>query len=187
METLPDRPTVYATLGTTFNQSPATFRSVLAALSTEAVNLIMTVGQSMDPEQFGAQPNHIRIERYIPQTLLLPYCDALIFHGGYNSLLSALWHGLPMVIMPAGAGDQWPTGRRCAAVGAGVLVEGNPPTPEAIRATVKTVLGQPSFRKCAQGLQHEIKELPSLAEAVKRLEILSENREPQLNDHPQDA
>jgi UDP:flavonoid glycosyltransferase YjiC (YdhE family) len=184
METLPDQPTVYATLGTTFNQSPATFRSILTALSTEAVNLIMTVGWSMDPKQFGPQPDYIKIEQYIPQTLLLPHCDALIFHGGYNSLLSALWHGLPMVIAPVGAGDQWATGWRCADVGAGVLVEGNPPTAEAMRAAVKTVLGQPGYRARAQELQREIKELPSLAKAVKRLEILSKDRVPQFNDHP---
>jgi UDP:flavonoid glycosyltransferase YjiC (YdhE family) len=180
METLPDQPTVYATLGTTFNQAPATFRSILSALSTEDVNLIMTVGRSMDPKQFGPQPNYIKIEQYIPQTLLLPHCDALIFHGGYNSLLSALWHGLPMVITPVGAGDQWPTGWRCADVGAGVLVEENPPTAEAIRAAVKAILGQPCYRVRAQELQREIKKLPSLAEAVKRLEILSEARVPQF-------
>lgn len=182
LDTLPDQPTVYATLGTTFNQSPNTFRAILAALSTEAVNLIMTVGRSMDPAQFGPQPDHIRIEQYIPQTLLLPHCDALIFHGGYNSLLSALWHGLPMVIIPQGAGDNWPTGWRCAAVGAGVLVEGDPPRPEAIRAAVKTVLEQPTYRARARELQREIKELPGLAEAVRRLEILAETHEPQLND-----
>ncbi len=182
MDTLPDQPTVYATLGTTFNQSPDTFRAILTALSTEAVNLIMTVGRSMDPAQFGSQLDHIKIAQYIPQTLLLPRCDALIFHGGYNSLLSALWHGLPMVIIPQGAGDQLPTGWRCAAVGAGVLVEENPPQPEAIRAAVKAVLEQQAYRARARALQREIKALPGLAEAVKRLEVLAETREPQPND-----
>jgi UDP:flavonoid glycosyltransferase YjiC (YdhE family) len=180
--TLPHQPTVYATLGTTFNQSPGTFQAILTALSTEAVNLIMTVGRSMDPAQFGPQPDHVKIERYIPQTLLLPHCDALIFHGGYNSLQSALWHGLPVVIIPQGAGDNMPTGWRCAAVGVGVLLEGNPPQPEAIRAAVKTVLGRPDYRARAQEFQRAIKVLPGLAEAVKRLEILAETRVPQLND-----
>jgi UDP:flavonoid glycosyltransferase YjiC (YdhE family) len=182
LPTLSPQPTVYATLGTTFNRSADTFRAVLSALSTEPVNLIMTVGRSTDPLQFGPQPNHIRIEAYIPQTLLLPFCDALVFHGGYNSLQSAFWHGLPMVIVPQGAGDNLPTGWRCAAVGAGVLVEGNPPRPEAVRAAVKTILEQPGYRATAQKFQREIKELPGLAEAVRRLEILAETRAPQLSD-----
>lgn len=183
MGTLPDQPTVYATLGTTFNHAPATFQSILSALRTETVNLIMTVGRSMDPHQFGLQPDNIRIEQYIPQTLLLPHCDAVIFHGGYNSLLSALWHGLPMVITPVGAGDQWPTGWRCSELGAGVLVEGNPPTAEAMRAALKSVLREPDYRARAQDLQSEIMQLPSLAEAVKRLETLSETQMPQYKDH----
>jgi UDP:flavonoid glycosyltransferase YjiC (YdhE family) len=179
---LPRRPTIYATLGTTFNQSPGTFQAILSALGTEPVNLIMTVGRSMDPTQFGRQPNHIRIEQYVPQTLLLPHCDALIFHGGYNSLQSAFWHGLPMVIIPQGAGDNLPTGWRCAAVGAGVLVEGSPPQPEAIRAAVRAVLEQPGYRASAQKFQRAIKKLPSLVEAVQRLEILAEARAPQFSD-----
>jgi UDP:flavonoid glycosyltransferase YjiC (YdhE family) len=181
IEGLPDRPTVYATLGTTFNRAPATFRSILDALGTEPVNLIMTVGRSTDPRQFGPQPDHIRIEQYIPQTLLLPHCDAVIFHGGYNTLHSALWHGLPMVITPMGAGDQLPTAWRCAATGAGVMVDGNPPTAEAMRAAVRFVLEEPGYRARARELQREMRELPSLADAVKRLEIMSETREPQLS------
>jgi UDP:flavonoid glycosyltransferase YjiC (YdhE family) len=179
VKSLPEQPTLYATLGTTFNRSPGTFRAMIAALSTEEVNLIMTVGRSMDPAQFQPLPSHIKVERYIPQTLLLPYCDALIFHGGYNSLHSALWHGLPMVLMPMGAGDQYPTALRCAAVGAGVLVEGNPPEPEAIRAATQAVLGRSTYRARARQLQREIKGLPPLSEAVRRLEVLARDREPQ--------
>jgi MGT family glycosyltransferase len=182
---LPDRPTVHATLGTTFNRSPGTFQAIITAFSTEEVNLIMTVGRSVDPAQFQPLPNHIKIERYIPQTLLLPYCKALIFHGGYNSLHSALWHGLPMVLIPMGAGDQYPTALRCAEVGAGVLVEGNPPEPEAIRAATEAVLGQPAYRARARQLQRKMKELPPLSEAVKRLEVLARDREPQPDDHPE--
>jgi UDP:flavonoid glycosyltransferase YjiC (YdhE family) len=130
------------------------------------------VGRSMDPAQFGPQPDHIHIEQYIPQTLLLPHCDALVFHGGYNSLVSALWHGLPMVVIPGGAGDNLPTGWRVAAVGAGVLVEGNPPHAEAIRSAVRAVLEQPGYRASARKLAGEIKALPGLVEAVQRLEIL---------------
>jgi UDP:flavonoid glycosyltransferase YjiC (YdhE family) len=176
---LPARPTIYATLGTTFNQSPATFQAVLTALNTADVNVIITVGRSMDPAQFQPLPDHVHIERYIPQTLILPHCDVVLFHGGYNSLHSALWHGLPMVITPLGAGDQYPTGLLCEKLGAGVMVKEQPPDPEAIRAAVKTVIEQPAYRARAQQLQHDLKALPDLSEAVKRLENLARTHEPQ--------
>ncbi len=185
LQSLPPQPTVYATLGTTFNQSPATLQSVIDAGSGKHINLIMTVGRSNALDQFHPPANYIKIAHYIPQTLLLPYCDAVIFHGGYNTLLSALWHGLPMVIIPQLAGDNFPTARRCTEVGVSLLVEGQPPESEAIRRAVKTVLEQPDYRARAQQFQREIKALPPLAEAVKRLETLARTREPQPNDcHP---
>jgi MGT family glycosyltransferase len=186
LDSLPAQPTVYATLGTTFNQSPDTFQAIVNAMRGEKINLVMTVGRSIDPAQFQNSAKNIKIARYIPQTLLLPYCEAMIFHGGYNSLLSALWHGLPMVLIPQQGGDQLPTAQRCVEVGVGVLVEETPPAPEAVRAAVKTVLEQPEYRARAQQFQREIKTLPLLAEAVKRLEILARTREPQPNDgrHP---
>jgi UDP:flavonoid glycosyltransferase YjiC (YdhE family) len=182
LATLPDQPTVYATLGTTFNRSLTTFRAILSALSSEPVNLVMTVGRSLDPHQFGPQPNHVRIEQYIPQTLLLPYCDALVFHGGYNTLQSAFWHGLPVVVIPQGAGDNLATGWRSAAVGAGVLIEENPPQPETIRAAVRAVLTERSYRATARQFQQAIRGLPALDAAVRRLERLAEERAPQPSD-----
>jgi MGT family glycosyltransferase len=182
IDTLPDQPTLHATLGTAFNQSPETFRAILDALRDEEINVIMTVGRTVDPGQFQPLPDHIKIAQYIPQTLLMPRCDAILFHGGYNTMLSALWHGLPMVITPMGAGDQLPNAQQCAELGAAVLLEEQPPEPETIRKAVRSVLEQPGYRKQARRLQQEINDLPDLSEAVKRLEILAATREPQLNE-----
>lgn len=178
---LPPQPTVYATLGTTFNQAPATFQAVAEAFSGEKLNLIMTLGRSNDPARFQPDAPNIKIARYIPQTLLLSHCVAIIFHGGYNSLLSALWHGLPMVMIPQEAGDNFPTAHRCADLGLGVVVEGTPPTATAIHHAVRTVLEQPEYRQRVQRFQQEMKALPPLSEAVKRLEILARTRTPQVN------
>jgi UDP:flavonoid glycosyltransferase YjiC (YdhE family) len=179
VQALPDRPVVYATLGTTFNQAPSVFRALITALGTEEVTTIMTVGRSVNPAQFQPLPDNIRLEQYIPQTLLLPHCHALIFHGGYNSLLSAIWHGLPMVLIPMGAGDQLPTAMQCADLGLGILVQGNPPEPDALRAAVRAVLRQPAYRERVCQVRRELQALPNLSEAVKLLEILAETHKPQ--------
>jgi UDP:flavonoid glycosyltransferase YjiC (YdhE family) len=39
----------------------------------------------------------------VPQTLLLPYCDLVVTHGGFNTVQSALSQGLPMIIVPLSA------------------------------------------------------------------------------------
>jgi UDP:flavonoid glycosyltransferase YjiC (YdhE family) len=46
---------------------------------------------------------------------------------------------------------------------------------------VKSVLEEPGYRARARGLEREIKALPGLAQAVKRLETLAETRAPQLD------
>jgi hypothetical protein len=53
---LPDRPTVYATLGTVHSAYPAgraTFSAILTALGDEPYNLVVTVGRDVDPTDFG--------------------------------------------------------------------------------------------------------------------------------------
>ena len=53
---LPDRPTVYATLGTVVGALPpgrATFSAILTALGGEPYNLVVTVGRDVDPTDFG--------------------------------------------------------------------------------------------------------------------------------------
>jgi len=180
LDSLPPQPTVYATLGTTCNQAGATFQAIVTAFIDEKVNLIVTVGRSNDPARFQPPVDHIKIAHYIPQSLLLPRCDAVVFHGGYNTLLSALWFGLPMVVIPQEAGDQFPTAERCAEAGAGLMVVGAPPAREAVRAAVKTILTQPDYRARALQFQSEFKTLPSLGAAVTRLETLVKTRESQL-------
>jgi len=64
----------------------------------------------------GARPANVQIERYVPQKHLLPHCQLVVSHGGSDSVLGALAHGLPMVLLPIGA-DQPLNAVRCHALG----------------------------------------------------------------------
>ena len=97
---LPGAPLVYATLGTAMNMRTEILSAFVEALRDEQVNLVVTVGRNGDPDRFGPQPPNVRIERYIPQTLLFPRCDLVISHGGSNTMLAALSHGIPQVMVP---------------------------------------------------------------------------------------
>jgi MGT family glycosyltransferase len=177
VERLPDRPTVYATLGTVFNEVPAVFAAILAALRDEPVNLVVTVGRNQDPARFGAQPANVRIERYIPQTLLAPHCDAVITAGGFGTVMSCLEFGLPMVVVPLGA-DQPVNALRCAALGVGRVVGAQERTPEGIRAAVRAVLDDRRYRENAARLGGEMAALPGPEHAVALLERLADEQRP---------
>jgi UDP:flavonoid glycosyltransferase YjiC (YdhE family) len=66
-------------------------------------NVVVTVGEHIDPAEFEPQPTHIRIERFIPQSTLLPNCDLVVSHGGSGSVVGALAHGLPAILIQMGA------------------------------------------------------------------------------------
>ncbi len=179
---LPDRPTVYATLGTEFSRRPAgraIFPTMLAALRDEPVNLILTIGRDNDPAQWGPQPSNVHIERFIPQSLLLPYCDLVVHQGGFSTVTGALNAGLPMVVIPIGA-DQPYNAACCAALGVGLVVAPEERTPGAIRAAVRAVLADPTYRANAQRQRDEMTALPGPEHAVELLERLVAEKQPLL-------
>ncbi|MGW0432272.1 glycosyltransferase [Micromonospora sp. NPDC003197] len=171
-------PTVYFTLGTIFNmESGDLFSRVLPGISELDVNLLVTVGAHIDPEEFGPQPDHVRIERYVPQAAVLPYCDLVVSHGGSGSVLGALAHGLPMVLLPMGT-DQPANAGRCAALGVAQVLDAVRVTPDGVREAVAAGLADPDSRRAALGLRDEIATLPGPECAVTLLERLHATREP---------
>ena len=90
LDCLPFQRTVYVTAGTTHNSTPGLLETMVAALHDEAVNVVVTIGPDGDLDLFGTQPEHVRIERYIPQNTLLPHCDVVLCSTGAGTVLRAL-------------------------------------------------------------------------------------------------
>ncbi|HEY7983222.1 MAG TPA: glycosyltransferase [Ktedonobacterales bacterium] len=179
---LPDRPTIYATLGTLANRGPvarALFAALLAALRDEPFNLILTVGRENDPADFGAQPENVRIARFIPQSALLPHCDLVVHQGGFSTVTGVLNAGLPMVIIPIFA-DQPYNAECCAALGVGRVLSADERTPQAIREAVRAILAEPAYRQNAAGVRNEMAALPGPAHGVALLERLAAGQQPLL-------
>jgi UDP:flavonoid glycosyltransferase YjiC (YdhE family) len=165
------RSTVYCTLGTVFAVSELLVR-VLDGLRTLPVDVVVTVGRDVDPATLGPQPEHVRVERYIPQDEVLPRCNLVVSHGGSGSVIGALAHGLPSVLMPLGA-DQPYNARRCVALGVGLELEPVSVTPEAIRATVAGLLADDRYRRAAERMRDQINAMPGPEETIPLLEALA--------------
>lgn len=164
--------TVYFTLGTIFNmESGDLFNRVLDGLRDLPVNLIVTTGRHIDPAEFGPQPSNVHIERFIPQADVLPHCDAVVSHGGSGSVMGALAHGLPMVLLPMGA-DQPHNADRCVALGAGRVLDPITATPDDVSEAVATLLADESYRHAAKRVRTEIEALPGEDHALELLEGL---------------
>ncbi len=167
---LPQQPTVYVTLGTIWNTDLNVFRLVIEALQ-DHVNLIVTVGHQNDPAALGPQLKGVIIRKYIPQHEVLPWCDAMVAHGGSGTVLGALAHGVPLLIVPQGA-DQWSNAERIVAAGAGHRLLRDELSAVAVHDRVMALLSDPSYRQAASNIQEEINAMPSAEDAIVGLEAL---------------
>jgi UDP-N-acetylglucosamine transferase subunit ALG13 len=120
LEGLPYDRTAYLTIGTDFNKTAAALQAMVEALVEERANLVVTTGANGDLDRFGPQPAHVRVERYVPQQALLPHCDVVVCHGGAGSVLGALAHKVPLVMLPLAA-DHHEVAAQVAAAGAGLV------------------------------------------------------------------
>jgi UDP:flavonoid glycosyltransferase YjiC (YdhE family) len=161
---LPERPILYVTLGTVFNDLSA-FGELLEALAEVDCSVVATIGRGSDREALGPVPGNARVEEYIPQSLLLPHCDAMVSHGGSGSVLAALAEGIPLVLVPRGA-DQFDNAARCRELGVGKVLMPDEITGAAVRHAVVEILERGSYQDRAQALAAEIAGMPSPEERV---------------------
>lgn len=177
METLPDRPVGYATMGTVVSRVAGVFGLILTALREEPVSLVDIVGRNQDPDAYGLQPANVHIERSVPQSLLFSRCDLVMTHGDSGTLRTALAHELPMVIVPIAA-NQPDNAHRCECLEAASVVGRDDRTPAAIRVAVQGVMDDPAHRRNVQRLRADMERLPGPQEVVGWLQDLVQAQRP---------
>ena len=112
------------------------------------------------------------VQSYLPQLALLPKLDAVVCHGGHNTTCEALAHGLPLVIAPI-KDDQPIVADQVVAAGAGIRVKfGRVQAPE-LRAAVRRILDEPSFREAARRVQASFAAAGGAAAAATHVEALA--------------
>jgi UDP:flavonoid glycosyltransferase YjiC (YdhE family) len=155
---LPERPTVYVTLGTVHNDL-SVFRLLLDAFATVDCNVVATIGRNNDPAELEPLPDNARVERYVPQALVLPHASVVVSHGGSGSTLAALAYGLPILFVPQAA-DQFENAAHVQALGAGLRLVHDELTVQSARAALESLLGDPSHREQAEKVAAEIEAMP---------------------------
>lgn len=169
-----DRPMVYATLGTVFN-NPAFelpfFPCVARALEDEPVDVVLTVGPNVDPASLGRQPPNVRVASYLPQSLLFPRCAAVVCHAGSGTLLAAIEHAVPLVVVPFGA-DQHINARSVERLRIGVAIDPDDLTPQRMRHAVRSVVEDPTAKRNIVEVRDASLALPTFDDAVDIVEGL---------------
>ena len=178
----PADPLVYLTFGSVSGSLPIfpeLFRRALDAVAPLPVRVLLTVGRGADLSALGPLPANVHAEPWLAQEDVLPHAAAVVGHGGYGTTLGALAHGVPLVLLPLFAGDQWRNARRVAQLGAGLMLEDGerlaialpgPTVMAALPAAVERVLAEPRFRRTARRIAADIAALPPVDDAVALIE-----------------
>ena len=156
-----DVPHVLVSFGTVFNRDLGPLVESLAMLPVE---FTVTTGPGASAAMFPNLRDGVRVVEYLPLGEVLPACAAVVTHGGSGTMLAALAHGVPLVVVPHGA-DNLYNGERVAEVGAGLCVE----TIEQVPDALMTVLRNPSFRDAARVIAAEIEQLPDADDVAAQL------------------
>ena len=156
-------PIVHVTQGTMDNADPTKLIvPTIRALADEAVITVVSTGgpAAVDLEKAfgGPLPDNARVARFLPYDQLLPRCDVVVSNGGFGGVLQSLRFGVPLVL--AGNTEDKPeVAARVRRLGAGLDLRTGRPSPQQLRAAVRTVLTDRAFRVAALRMSESISRL----------------------------
>ncbi len=154
-ERLDGRPLIYASLGTLQNRISGLFRVIAEACDGLNVQLVISTGNGVAPEDLGELPGRPIIVSYAPQLELLRKSVMAVTHAGLNTVLDALATGIPLVAIPI-TNEQPGIAARMAWIGAGETIANKHVTPQALRAAVVRVRSNPAYRAAAERVRDAI-------------------------------
>jgi UDP:flavonoid glycosyltransferase YjiC (YdhE family) len=140
------RPLVLVSLSTLRQGQAPTMHRILEALDGMPVRALVTLGPSLQREEFRAPSNAV-LQTFVAHGAVLPHVAAAITQCGLGTFTKALRHGVPLLCMPILA-DQPDNAARIVAYGAGLRLAPDASAGE-IRAALTRVVGEPRFREGA--------------------------------------
>jgi UDP:flavonoid glycosyltransferase YjiC (YdhE family)/SAM-dependent methyltransferase len=171
-----DRPLAYVTLGTVYNRRPGLLGRLVEGAIAAGFEVVATTGPEVDPASLDIPENgHLHLHTWLPQADVMRRCDVVIAHGGFNTTIGALAHGLPLLVVPLGS-DNPVHARRCRQLGVGLTLDVADADPERIRGCLQRLMEEPRWSDAAERMSREIAGMPSADLAVPLIEQLGDAR-----------
>jgi len=129
-------PLVYLSLGSLGSADVDLMRKLVSSLAGDRYRVIVSKGP--EAEEFELAGNMAGAE-FLPQTSILPRVDAVITHGGNNTVTESLYFGKPMVVLPL-FWDQHDNAQRLDETGFGIRLDTYGHTPDEMIAALDRLL-----------------------------------------------
>jgi zeaxanthin glucosyltransferase len=169
-ERLTGEPLIYASMGTVQTGLANVFHTIAAAATKrKGFQLVLSVGNTLDPEQIGPVPSNAIIVKHAPQLELLKQASVCVTHAGLNTVLEALAQGVPQVAIPV-ANDQPGVAARIANKKTGLFAPLKDLSANRLSVLLDEELNDSSYRDNARYFQKIIADSNGLSVATDLLE-----------------
>jgi len=148
-------PLIYASLGTMQSGSAALLRMIVEGAYKRGRQLVLSLGKNVRMEELGPVPEEVIVVQYAPQLELLQRAALCISHGGLNTVLESLIHGVPIVAIPL-TNDHPGTAARIAYTHTGRFLRPSDASAERLRLLVDEVLADGSYAAAASKMSRII-------------------------------
>jgi UDP:flavonoid glycosyltransferase YjiC (YdhE family) len=152
--------------------SPAKLQIALDALAPLPVHVVATTGGVVEPSELQAPPN-AHVVPFADHGPLMDRAALVVGHGGHGTTMRCLSKGVPMVCIPALAGDQAPNAKMVEEWGAGIALPGDVDAGR-VRAAVEKMLSTSSFTTEARRLAANFTGMDGAQLAADSLETLTQ-------------
>ena len=156
-------------MGTIQNSNADLFRTIAAAASKKPVQLVISIGNLLRPEQISPVPNNAIVVNHAPQLALLKKAAVCITHAGFNTALEALTEGVPQVAIPV-TNDQPGVAARIAAHQTGVVESLEELNESCLSRSLDELLNNSMYRDNARKLQQAIAKTDGVSVAADLIE-----------------
>jgi UDP:flavonoid glycosyltransferase YjiC (YdhE family) len=141
-------------------------RNLVAALADTPHRYIVSRGPRHD--EYELADNMLGAE-FLPQTSVLPHVDAVITHGGNNTVTESIWFGKPMLVAPI-FWDQHDNAQRVHETGYGIRLPTYSFEPRRLRAAVDALLDDAALRDRCEAAGRRLRARPGTVTAADLIE-----------------
>ncbi|WP_018628868.1 glycosyltransferase [Niabella aurantiaca] len=171
-------PKIFVSLGTLLvDIRKEFFTRLIEAFRDEPVTIIAAT----DPAVLEEWPDNFIVQGFVPQAALMPHMDAVICHGGFNTVNDTFMNGLPMLITPI-AYDHFHTASLIEKAGCGLKIRYRRMRAADMRNAVWRLLKEPRFREAAAAVRETFMAAGGSARAIELLENFVMEATPKLMD-----
>jgi len=171
----PGEPWVLVNLSTVAQADLAIVDASLAALRSYPVRVLVTLGAGENPEDLADLPPNARVERFVPHTPVLQRASLVVSRAGFGTSMKALYHAVPMVLVPWGS-DQAGVAFRACRLGAAQALDFAGLDRSTMARAIKTVLDSDSYAAAARAASKVLRARDGVGTASSLLEGLVADR-----------